>query len=81
MPDSQIDVEALSHELVNGVRVLCLDLGQLSIIGVQTLGVLSVADLVIVEDPLNLLLHVCGNAFIMRRPDCPCQHLVQVQSL
>ena len=58
MPYFELDVEAFFEEGVNRVGILLLLLCQGTLVCVFALGVLSVTDLIILEDALDFSLHV-----------------------
>lgn len=64
---------------MHGVRVFFLHLRQRLLVGIIALRVLPVANLVVLQDPLNISLHVGGQTGIISGPDRPCKHLVQMQ--
>ena len=66
---------------MHGIRVLFLHLRQRFLIGVIALRILSVANLVVLQDPLNIRLHVGGQTGVISGPDRPSKHLVQMQRL
>jgi len=81
VPNLECDVEALFEELVHRVSVLFLDCVKFALVCVFIIRVLSVTDLIVFQNLHDVSLHVRGQFSVVLRPNCSCEHLVEVQCL
>ena len=63
------------------ISMFFLHLCQEFLVRVIILRVLSIANLIVLKNSLNVRLHVRGEARVMVRSDSPCKHLIQVKCL
>ena len=81
VPDFKLDIELGLDELEDWVSCVSLDVSEGSLVVVLTVWVISVADLIVLEDPVQLLLFVVEKAWLERGSHTLCVHLIESHSL
>lgn len=76
VPYLKLHSELLFQELKQGVGGLGLELRELPFVVIHARRILSVANLIVLENQIYLLPHVGGELFVELRTPCFCHHLV-----